>query len=159
MLSIDRARVRKEFARIVRTGIGPEADGGDGTVESEGLFEYSTTDLQGVSPFVMIFSDGTNRPKREGYGDDSQFSTEVRLRVTYGVALPGEVDTNFSHADAEDLLDKLDKRIADLVIGSNESNEWMSLRYEPGFSQPQDFTLPGGGRYTIESHTVIAKVR
>ncbi len=152
--SPNREAARDALATLIDASMGPA---GDGAVTE--VLNYSTVDLQGRTPVVMVFADGTNRSKREGFGPDSYFATEARLRIALFVALPSPTDTAYTHQDAEDKLDLIDKRIADVVIASDSAAQWKALRYEPGFSQPTDVELPGGHRYIMETFSLIAKLR
>ncbi|MCI0363686.1 MAG: hypothetical protein L0219_07365 [Phycisphaerales bacterium] len=154
--SKNREAARKRLAELFDADFG---QAGDQTVTA--VLNYSTVDLEGKTPVVMISSAGANRPNREGFGADSEFALEARYQVTIYVALPQPTDTSYTHLQAEDLLDLLDKRIADVIIenGHNQTAYWSALRYEPGFSGVLDVELPGGHRYMEEKHFVVAKLR
>lgn len=148
--SPNRQEVRDAFAALVEAAIGPL---GDKTAVA--VYPYSTVDIFNQSPVILVFSDGSNRPSRQGFGADSKFNTFVRLRVQAYVALPGKDDTSYTQRRAEDLLDLLDKKMADLVIANDSHDKWRSLNYEEGFSRPED-VLMSGSPYMREEWTLIA---
>jgi hypothetical protein len=153
--SKNREAARDALTALLEASFGPS---GDGTAQA--VLNYTTVDLAGQTPVVMVFSAGTNRPNREGFGSDSYFATEARLGIAVYVALPKLDEANYTHQDAEDLVDELDKKIADVIIANNTlTGTWMSLRYEEGFSLPIDVEMPAGGRYIEERFFVIAKLR
>lgn len=153
--SKNREAARDALAALLEASFGPT---GDGTATA--VLNYGTVDLKGKTPVVMVFSAGTDRPNREGFGADSYFAKEARLAVVTYVALPGTEDTGYTHQAAEDVVDLLDKRIEDVIIANSTNNSnWMSLRYEPGFSLPLDVEMPGAQRYIEERFYIIAKLR
>jgi hypothetical protein len=119
------------------------------------VYNYSTVDIGNQSPVVLVFSDGTNRLRRQGFGPDSKFDTFARLRVQAYVALPGKDDKSYTQRDAEDLLDLIDKQIADVVTAHSSHEKWRSLNYEEGFSRPED-VLMSGSPYIREEWALIA---
>jgi hypothetical protein len=144
------------FATLLNNAIGPAGS----SLVAE-VLNYSTVDLRGKTPVIQVFSDGTNRPSREGFGSDSYFTTEVRLRVAVFVSLPSSTDeaAGYTHLMAEDKLDLIDRSIADVVIANGKIASWMTLRYEPGFSEPRDVLLPGNFSYIMEEFRLVAKLR
>lgn len=154
MTSPNRSDARDALAALIEADMGPS---GDSLVAA--VLTYNTTDLDSESPIVLVYSDGTNRPKREGFGDDSAFANEARLRVDAYVVLPAPEEIGYTRQDAENLLDTIDSRLADLVIATNTSPQWRSLRYDADFSQPEESTLPSGDHYLREAHILIAKLR
>lgn len=144
--SPNREEVRNALATLIEAGL-------SGTVVK--VYPYSTVDILNQSPVVLVFSDGTNRPKRQGFGPDSKLDTFARLRVQAYVALPGKDDTSYTQRDAEDLLDLIDKQIADVVTENNTHEKWRSLNYEEGFSRPED-VLVSGSPYIREEWALIA---
>ena len=145
--SPNREEVRDALAALIDIDL-------SGTVVK--VYNYSTVDIENQSPVILVFSDGTNRPKRQGFGPDSKFDTFVRLRVQAYVALPGPNDVSYTQQNAEDLLDLIDKKIADVVTEHNSyTSFWRSLNYEEGFSRPED-VLMSGSPYIREEWALVA---
>jgi hypothetical protein len=148
--SPNRQAVRDGFASLLSAELGPE---GEKAVVA--VYPYSTVDILNQSPVILVFSDGTDRAGRQGFGDNSKFTTFVRLRVQAYVALPGKEDAGYTQRRAEDILDLLDKRIADIVTANNSHDKWRSLNYVEGFSTPED-VLMSGSPYMREEWQIVA---
>lgn len=145
--SPNREAVRDALAALIEAGL-------SGTAVR--VYNYSTVDIENQSPVALVFSDGTNRAGRQGFGAESKFNTSVRVRVQAYVALPGPEDRSYTQQNAEDLLDLIDKQVADVVTANNDhAGIWRSLNYEEGFSRPED-VLMSGSPYIREEWTLIA---
>jgi hypothetical protein len=145
--SPNREAVRDAFAAVLKDGLGDLV---------AAVYGYSTVDFENQSPVVIVFSDGTSRTGRQCFGVDSKFTTFVRLRIQAYVADPTQEDRAYTQQMANDLIDLIDKRIADIVTENNDNpGVWRSLNYEEGFSRPRD-GLVSGAPYTIEQWTIVA---
>ncbi len=149
--SPNRETARDKLAELIETALGSA-----GLNIIQRVYSYSTTDISNESPVILVFSDGTNRPERQGFGDDSKFTTYFRLRVQVYVAQPGPNDVSYTQQRADDLLDLIDKEIGDVVTENDTvAGIWRSLNYEEGFSRPDD-VLMSGSPYTREEFVIVA---
>lgn len=115
---ISRETMRDQLATLIETAV----VNGDPQL-AQAVYNYQKTDLSGLSPVVLVYGGGIERPTATFQGS----KTSVWLWVDILVALTG---TSWTEADAEDRLDDIEQAIAG-VIESNreESGYWNFISY------------------------------
>lgn len=97
------------------------------------------------SPVIVITSAASDRQRTTLRGSTATFAFNLHLFVAF--AEDGEA--GYTDADAEDLLDQLEREIAQFVDGNQRTDHWTALAY----AQPTDAGAPalvGGREYRHE---------
>lgn len=146
----NREAARDALAALIET----EMSGTGKTLQA--VYNSLPSDFGGLTPVVTVSSAGTDR-KNMGIGDTTKWNSRFRLAVVAYVADAAE-DDSWTDQDVEDMLDLIDKELADVIADNRESaGNWGYLELEEGFTEPLSMVI-GGEPYVVEPRFVIARV-
>ncbi len=124
----NRKAARQELARLLESELT-----GTGKI-AQAVYRYMTReplDVDKLSPVIEVASAGTRRSK-SGM-NDTRFNNKFRLEVTSFVrASDGAA---WTAENVEDLLDDLDKAIADVIANHRVNENWSYIELEDGDSE------------------------
>jgi hypothetical protein len=112
------------------------------------VLAYQANDFSGLSPTIVVTSAASERERATMQGSVAIFVYHLHVFVAF--AADGEV--GYTDSDAEDLIDQVEREIAQFVDRTQRTAEWHALAY----SRASDAGTPasiGGIEYR---HEVIA---
>lgn len=111
---------------------------------AQAVYGYQKIDFGSISPVVLVYGDGSERPIATFAGGKSSFYLVI------GVFVAITASGGYTEADAEDRLDAIEAKIADTLetYRSNQAN-WDYIDYADR-SYVQDVAI-GGVPYTNEN--------
>ena len=131
MARVNRETVRDYLATLLETAL---VDGG--TQYAQAVYNYQHPLSAGLSPVVMVMSGGTDRQPVTFQGGGSTFLLWIRTYVA-------QVAEDWTEAQAEDRLDKLEAEIAQVVEDNrNTPAYWTHITYA-GQSSVQPVEISG----------------
>lgn len=131
----NRQTVREHLATLLQTSLD----------SAQQVYDYLPNDFGGQTPVVCVTSMGSERAQI-GFGED--YNTAFRLGIIVYVAY-AERGTSYGEDDAEDVLDTLEKEIADVLMDYRQvSGKWDSLTHEGATNI--DYIEIGGQMYKSE---------
>ena len=114
------------------------------------VYDYVPADFDGQSPAVCVTSMGTDRAQL-GFGED--YNSAYQLAIVVYV-LYAEQGTAYGEDDAEDVLDLLEKQIADCLMDYRQvAGKWDSLLHND--MTRIDYVTIGGATYKQEVIAVV----
>ena len=146
MSRTNRETVRDALAALLDTALV------DGTPQlASAVYGYQKIDFGSLSPVVLVYADGSERPIATYAGGKTSFYLVI------GVFVAITASGSYTEADAEDRLDAIEAKIADTMetYRSNQAN-WVYLDYE-GRSYVEDVSI-GGVPYINENIPVRVDV-
>ena len=108
-------------------------------------------DLIGLSPLVSVLSQGSIRQPLTFQGNRAIFSLSVQVYVL-------QSGTDWTTAEAEDVLDRIESLIAGVYETNRGIDEWQILEYS-GDTQVMEISIEGTPYYleVIPTRAVLAK--
>ena len=118
---------------------------------AQAVYGYQKADFGSISPVVLVYGDGAERPVATFAGGKTSFYLVV------GVFVAITATGSYTEADAEDILDDIEVKIAE-TLENNRSNtdDWVYIDYADR-SYIQDVAI-GGVPYTNENILVRVDV-
>lgn len=140
----NRKTVREQFADLlssamVGTGLPVQA-----------VYDYRVGDFGGASPVVTVSSSGAARPAFTFQGSKPVYRLQVDVFVLYAME-----DGTWTEAQAEDVLDDIEKLLGDVISSNRSTDYWIGLDYVD-VSQRIDVTI-GGLDYIREAFVLEFK--
>lgn len=120
----------------------------------EAVYNHKVGDPKGRSPIVVVLSAGSDRQVTTFSTQSAVFYFEVQLWVLY--ADPGATPP-WTEADAEDLLDLIEKEVSKVVHDNVVNGVWKDINYT-GRSTVLDVATLGGDAYVLEKIPIGVEV-
>ena len=141
---------RETYRDLLAAGLTAELITDEGVVAAGNIHSHRIYDPEGQSPVVGVFSMGSGRKRLTlaGGGSGLRFGVEIWVRA-YG--------DSWTAAQAEDLIDLLEKHVADYVDENRSTANWTIIDWEEGGSEIAELTI-GGHPYLAEVVPVIVHV-
>ena len=79
--------------------------------------------LEGITPLVVVLSKGSSRERLTFQGDRGVFDFSVQIWVL-------QSGTAWTYANAEDALDDIERRIAEVYQANDRTANWEILKYD-----------------------------
>lgn len=109
----------------------------------EVVYSEQTADLGGQSPVICISSGGTERDRLTYKSSHAYYYIDVDVFVLYSAAGEG-----WTEADAESMLDDIERRIAAIIDAHQEGAHWHGVEYVS--RSTTDYLSIGGVEYKRE---------
>ena len=114
------------------------------------VYDYLPADFDGQTPTVCVTSMGTDRAQM---GFDEDYNSAFQLAIVVFV-LYAEQGSTYLEDDAEDVLDLLEKQIADFIMDNRRvAGKWDSLLHND--MTRIDYVTIGGNQYKQEVIAVV----
>ena len=120
MSRTNRETIRDALAAVMETALV------DGTPQlAQALYGYQKVDFGSISPVVLVYADGAERPIATYAGGKTSFYLVIGVYVAIT-----DTGGSYTEATAEDRLDAIEAKIADTMetYRSNQAN-WLYLDY------------------------------
>lgn len=138
MSTPDRGATRKAVAIRLRANVPSAA----------AILDYQANDFGGQSPTIVVTSAASERERATMQGSIAVFVFFLHLFVAF--AQDGEA--GYTDSDAEDLLDQVEREIAQFVDRTQRTTDWHALAYSRASDAGTPATI-GGIEYR---HEVVA---
>jgi hypothetical protein len=111
------------------------------------VYDYQKGDFKGASPVVAVTSGGSGRASLTFQGMKATYELRIHVFVLY---TDGDA---WNEDDAEDRLDDIEQKIADLIEANQTTDNWQAISYAE--RSACDSVEIGGDEYRRETITVI----
>lgn len=135
MSTPDRGATRRALAQALRAAVPSAAV----------VYAYQAADFGGQSPALVLTSAASERERASMAGSTAIFAYDVHVFVAFAE----RAEDGYTDADAEDLLDQVEREIATFVDTSQRTASWHALAYAQATDAGAPATI-GGREYRHE---------